>query len=74
MLVDAVCVRGTGSWAGILEQHRAVFHRSRSSVDLKDKWRNLVKVLAISSPGTSDIMSRQAAFTLGISFMCVLRW
>ncbi len=41
-------VRGTGSWADILAQHRATFHPTRSSVDLKDKWRNLVKV------GTSD--------------------
>ena len=56
VLVDAVCVRGTGSWAGILEQHRATFHPTRNSVDLKDKWRNLVKVLAISSP-IPDIMT-----------------
>ena len=46
LLVDAVCVRGTGSWADILEQHRAAFHPTRSSIDLKDKWRNLVKVPA----------------------------
>ena len=50
LLVDAVCVRGTGSWADILEQHRATFHPTRSSVDLKDKWRNLVKVPALLFP------------------------
>ena len=50
LLVDAVCVRGTGSWADILEQHRATFHPTRSSVDLKDKWRNLVKVPAHPLP------------------------
>lgn len=44
LLVDNVIVRGTGSWADILAQHRGSFDRSRSSVDLKDKWRNLVKV------------------------------
>ena len=44
LLIESVIVRGTGSWADILAQHRAVFHPTRSSVDLKDKWRNLVKV------------------------------
>ena len=47
LLIDSVIVRGTGSWADILATHRATFHPTRSSVDLKDKWRNLVKVSTV---------------------------
>lgn len=51
VLIDSVTVHGTGSWADILAQHRAIFHPTRTSVDLKDKWRNLVKVcMLLHSP------------------------
>ena len=30
-------------WAAILEKYKKVFHPSRTSVDLKDKWRNMNK-------------------------------
>lgn len=29
-------------WHEILEKGKEVFHPSRTSVDLKDKWRNLI--------------------------------
>ena len=75
LLVDAVCVRGTGSWADILEQHRAIFHPTRSSVDLKDKWRNLVKVPAHLLSWCSLVPCLDMLpHTLGTSFMCVLEW
>jgi hypothetical protein len=41
-LIEGVTVRGTGNWADILHHYRGVFHHSRKSNDLKDKWRNLV--------------------------------
>ena len=30
-------------WAAILDKYKTVFHPSRTSVDLKDKWRNMNK-------------------------------
>ena len=60
-------VRGTGSWADILAQHRAVFHPTRTSVDLKDKWRNLVKVgfFIVSLPLFSMLLAAEVCLPLG---------
>ncbi|EFN59822.1 hypothetical protein CHLNCDRAFT_56603 [Chlorella variabilis] len=36
-----VAMHGEGQWALVLKQGRAVFAAGRTSVDIKDKWRNL---------------------------------
>ena len=36
----------TNQWQNILNAHRVVFHVSRTGVDLKDKWRNMMKAQA----------------------------
>jgi len=45
--VDAL-IRGVQAygylWRKILDEYSGVFHPNRTSVDLKDKWRNLVKL------------------------------
>lgn len=43
-LVDGVIIYGTGHWATILDRYTTIFAPGRTSVDLKDKWRNLVKL------------------------------
>jgi len=41
-LLDGVMRYGIGHWADILAENRDVF-KNRTSVDLKDKWRNIKK-------------------------------
>lgn len=43
-LIEGVLILGTGQWAAILDRFSTVFAPGRNSVDLKDKWRNLVKL------------------------------
>ena len=43
-LVDGVLIYGTGQWAAILDRYTTIFAPGRTSVDIKDKWRNLVKL------------------------------
>ena len=42
-LINAVNELGEGNWAAILGNYADEFHSSRTSVDLKDKWRNLAQ-------------------------------
>lgn len=42
-LREGVERHGEGKWAVILREYAERFHRGRISVDLKDKWRNMVK-------------------------------
>jgi len=41
MLREGVSAYGLGKWAEILKAYD--FHKHRTNVDLKDKWRNMVK-------------------------------
>jgi len=42
-LREGVSECGTGSWASILSRFADKFHPVRTSVDLRDKWRNLTR-------------------------------
>lgn len=62
-LLAGVRAHGVGKWAAIL-RHSQVFNGVRTSVDLKDKWRNLTSpvraaALAASSTNSAPIMSAQ---------------
>ncbi|CAL8466847.1 g6383 [Coccomyxa elongata] len=48
-LIEGVFIMGTGHWAAILDRFSTVFAPGRNSVDLKDKWRNLVKAAKSSN-------------------------
>lgn len=66
-LLAGVRAHGVGKWAAIL-RHSQVFNGVRTSVDLKDKWRNLTSpvraaALAASSPNLAPIMSAQTCST-----------
>lgn len=50
-LIEGVFILGTGHWAAILDRFSTVFAPGRNSVDLKDKWRNLVKAAKSSGSG-----------------------
>ena len=43
-LINGVTILGTGHWAAILDRYTTIFAPGRNSVDIKDKWRNLVKL------------------------------
>lgn len=56
-LIDGVRVHGVGKWVAILRHSHHVFNGVRTSVDLKDKWRNLTSptraaILASSAPSS----------------------
>ncbi len=65
-LLDGVREHGVGKWAAILRSS-ACFNAVRTSVDLKDKWRNLaahVRALALQSngaPGTTTTTTTSTA-------------
>ena len=55
-LLAGVRLHGVGKWAAIL-RNSPVFNGVRTSVDLKDKWRNLtspVRAAALASPSSSS--------------------
>jgi hypothetical protein len=40
---QGVALHGTGAWAAIIAAGRDIFAAQRTNVDLKDKWRNMVR-------------------------------
>ena len=38
-----VALHGNGAWAAIIYAGRGIFAAQRTNVDLKDKWRNMVR-------------------------------
>lgn len=60
-LVEGVLILGTGHWAAIRDRYSTVFAPGRNSVDLKDKWRNLVKLVQEQRTARGTTLPREIA-------------
>jgi len=66
-LVDGVAVFGRGQWADIKALPAvAATLAQRSSVDLKDKWRNLSRVAALQGEGEAEAAPRRREAAEGV--------
>ena len=66
---------GKGKWKKILDEAGDVF-KSRSQVDLKDKWRNLERQGIVQAPvkaGPASGVDTSGFCILGICTWCLLR-
>jgi len=61
-LLDGVMRYGIGHWADILAENRDVF-KNRTSVDLKDKWRNIKKDCDKKNTTISDFIRARRGLT-----------
>jgi len=61
-LLDGVMRYGIGHWADILAENRDVF-KNRTSVDLKDKWRNIKKDCDKKNTNISDFIRNRRGLT-----------
>lgn len=59
-LIDLVKLFGRGSWIEIRDKGAGVFDPLRTAVDLKDKWRNLVKTNKIEPQTLQEVEMREA--------------
>lgn len=60
-LIDGVSIMGTGCWAAILQRYKDTFQPGRTSVHLKDKWRNLVTLAQKKRADRGTNLSREQA-------------
>ena len=60
LLIELVQMHGKGKWRKVLEEGTAIFDTHRTTVDLKDKWRNLERSgLAPDVPDNPDTKNRR---------------
>jgi len=75
-LVGGVEHFGRGQWADVKQLAAgdvATTLASRSSVDLKDKWRNLARVAALGGDGEAPLRRREAADALPAELLARVR-
>jgi hypothetical protein len=56
--VEGVAVCGGGKWADIKKLGYPAI-AARSAVDLKDKWRNLLRIALLPNPPTPKVRERE---------------
>ena len=62
-LRKGVALHGNGAWAAIIYAGRGIFAAQRTNVDLKDKWRNMVR----AGGADSAALSWEASIAEGVS-------